>query len=235
MGNGLPIAEQAAPAPAWYFGSPMRSSVMVLALVVACGSRGAEAPQPEPDLECQRSRPLEVGRKPTGLGVCSNGMTHRPSAVTCPSWLPRGDGEPSDPAILGKGNECRRDADCTALPYGHCELTLPPIGNSNDPDDLWRHCAYGCERDGDCRHGQICFCAAPVGYCVRASCRTDADCEAPFVCGGYMPDQGMCETSIAFACQTERDECAQSCFHNGDLHCGFAEDHRVCGVSCGRP
>ena len=78
------------------------------------------------------------------------------------------------------------------------------------------------------------MCDNPVGYCARASCQTDADCEPPYVCGSYEPIGGQCAAADAFACQTPRDQCAKACRPPGTF-CTFTGSRRMCTDDCGIP
>jgi hypothetical protein len=210
-------------------------TTLLATLSSACGSRRAESPGDlAPQLTCESSKPITVEGKETGMATCSNGMVHRPKAVTCANMLPRrGDNVAQLKTMIPQlydlprdkgGPSCLRDSDCTELPYGHCEPWLPPGTGAS--------CVYGCVSDSDCSGATLCVCDSPVGHCVQASCRTDADCKAPFVCGEYVPLGGICGKSVAFACQTERDECAHSC-EPAWKHCSVSEGRRVCAHDCG--
>jgi hypothetical protein len=139
-----------------------------------------------------------------GLQRCTNGLLHRPAAVSCPSLLPLPDPVPiSDgfPADAGYPFECRRDSDCTERPYGHCSTELYPF------------CEYGCVVDSDCPQNQLCSCQSYGGRCIPGKCRSDRDCGLRLcgsntICGG-----------LTFACQTAYDQCA------GDIDC---PDGQVC-------
>src|SRR5688572_8373791 len=202
-------------------------------LAAACGSRGAESPTLAPQLICEGSYLETEDGKETGFAICSNGMRHRPKATACPNQLPRLGGNTAylrtiSPFVYELPPEkqrafCLSDDDCTELPYGHCEPWLPPGTGTG--------CTYGCLSDSDCGAGELCLCGSPVGHCAQASCRTDADCKAGFVCGEYMPAGGLCGKGGAFACQTERDECAGGC----KGYCSIERGRRTCTYDCGTP
>lgn len=184
-------------------------------------------------LRCLNSTPDFVRGKATGYEHCGNGMVHRVSRVTCPSFVPReeeilGDEErmlrslPDDvrhalheqPLDLAL-DECRRDSDCTRAAHGHCVKPLP----SGHPV-----CSYGCVTDSECPQG-ICLCGDPIGRCIRARCDVDDDCDSSAVCTWYSPAPG-CFFDDGFACQTHRDECATSA-DCGQRSCGWSPNSRT--------
>jgi Cys-rich repeat protein len=129
-----------------------------------------------------------------GLQRCTNGLIHRPTALSCPSLLPL-----PDPVLPGVDDipdasysfNCRRDGDCTEHPYGHCS-TEPAVP----------HCEYGCALDADCATAQLCSCQSYGGRCVPATCRSDGECGSR-LCGSYTGCSGT-----QFVCQTALDQCA---------------------------
>jgi len=135
-----------------------------------------------------------------GWEQCGNGMVHRAALGSCtPSPLPRPDAPRSyhDTGVdAGYYGECRRDTDCTAKRYGHCEPGY----------DIDTYCAYGCVSNADCDPGYSCFCGEPFGACRPASCTTDADCGDGLLCSDFTMDPGC--GGQAFACQTAADTCA---------------------------
>lgn len=206
-----------------------------LALVAACRPSAPEPTTAPPrDMKCENSEPIVLAGKDTGVERCSNGMRHRPRAVKCQSFLPRLDDGVSylrrhvshyDELLrdLAKVSSCLRDSDCSGRAHGHCE----PMRAS-----VMTFCAYGCVTDSECSANELCLCGDPVGHCVPASCRTDADCAPPFVCGDYEPIDSECGNRDAFACQTERDECTVFC-RPPRLFCAFSEGRRACSDECG--
>jgi len=157
-----------------------------------------------------------------GYDSCAQGWTHRSQAQTCLSSAPRADY--SCPA--GVSNGCSVDADCTASPNGYCSTSLGAGGC---------YCQYGCLNDSDCGAGQICLCGDPVGKCVQAACRTDAECPGAY-CATYDATAGC--GGVSFACSTPQDACHSS----ADCASGYcilaADGHRACASpSCaiGRP
>lgn len=187
-------------------------------------------------LRCVDPVPETVRGKPTGYARCANGSKSRPTQLTCPSFLPRGEElvrrderhmtaemrqlSREQRRRLGSQEDCRFDHECTQKPHGHCFEARP----SGRPG-----CAYGCVSDSECSGG-ICVCGDPVGYCMPASCTTNRDCEAPAVCSEYAPSPG-CANDNGFACQQPADECAS----DGDCspnHCGWnaSQQRRVCVV-----
>jgi hypothetical protein len=131
---------------------------------------------------------------------CSNGMLHRTEPGTCRSRLPRR-GFSVDGVYESQPAGCHRDTDCSG-PHAFC-----------GGDDGAPQCVLGCVTDADCGAGQVCACGPDIGECRPASCSTDADCADGALCGSY-EDNPFCG-SVAFACQTPRDQCS------GDLDCDF--------------
>lgn len=132
-----------------------------------------------------------------GLQLCDNDLMHRASAGACSELPPAAEAISSDyfgADEAGTPFLCRRNADCTAGPYGRCTPGL------DGP-----YCSYDCVTDADCGDGQLCRCDdfAGGGKCTAASCRTDSDCG----------DGNLCALDTAcsyarFMCQTSSDECA---------------------------
>ena len=157
-----------------------------------------------------------------GYSTCSEGWTHRSGVTTCSSSLPRADYV----CAAGSYDLCKTDVDCAATANSYCSSTVGAAGC---------YCATGCVSDADCAANSICQCGDPVGHCVTASCRSDAECPGGF-CATYDSTAGC--GGLAFACTTPRDEC-----HSGSDcaagYCVLASDgHRVCASpNCviGRP
>jgi hypothetical protein len=122
-------------------------------------------------------------------------------------------------------DECEFDAECSALPHGHC---APREGGQV------RICVPGCVTDQDCDPGRICACDDPVGRCVPATCTSRADCTPGFECASYTTGPGCFATG--FACQTPADGCGGEAdnicvglFANPTF-CVFQEDRRQCST-----
>ncbi len=158
---------------------------------------------------CGTSTPLLVGGQTTGYETCENGALHRTAIQSCENLLPR-----TTTCEAGTQVHCTTDSDCTDSPYGHCNL---------QPFDSGCACRYGCTEDSECEAGSICLCGDPVGQCVAASCKSDADCGDGFGCVAYVTMPGCGGT--AFTCQTAQDTCASS------ANCAFNES---CGLLDGR-
>ena len=190
-----------------------------------------------------------------GWERCSNGIVHRVAVGECRSPLPRprqvpessdgqaGDPRPSpagdagaastEPSCLETGACCDEDSDCTARPHGHCALNPVIEGWPVSP-----FCIYGCVADSECESDQVCLCGDPVGTCVTARCRSDADCGG-LACTTYNDSPGCNGTSVS--CQTAADTCATDAQCGSDQFCSdnYRQDaSRSCmGPSCdiGRP
>lgn len=201
------------------------------------GGVGGSGSTPEPTSTpstCQNASPLGGGWL-----QCGNGMLHRATIGTCPSSLPRPDPVSIPPGYAGSADagvgaypaqlSCRQDSDCTAKAYGHCDWLHGQVSGS--------YCNYGCVVDADCGAGQVCVCGSPVGQCAPALCATDADC-AGQLCGDYVSSPGC--GGMAFACQTETDECAagSDCTEHPYCTLDASRGSRVCSeavCAIGRP
>jgi hypothetical protein len=139
-----------------------------------------------------------AGVADTGFATCANGTFHRRAIATCGSGVPRNTQCEKQGSDLGP--KCTTDSDCPA-PYGHCDRTLQFTY-------IYQcECATGCIQDSDCGAGQICECGDPVGRCIEAECRSDADC------GGKACEllrAGMCGLAEQYRCATAQDECSSS-------------------------
>jgi len=185
--------------------------------------------------KCAGSEPILLRGQSTGYARCSTGARHRIAATSCPSLLPReGDGTPwlsqffegDSPGSSDVRGSCQRDSDCSARPHGYCGFAeLPPARTS---------CVYGCVRDEECAQDHICLCADPVGHCVPADCRTDAECGRGYLCADYEPPRAPCGTRDAFACQTPWDTCLDSCANGAGL-CLRSSGRRTCSGDCYLP
>lgn len=144
----------------------------------ADGSGGSA--QVFPPFECRNAAPILEGG---GYVQCGTGEYQRREVGVCTSKLPRP--ERNESRI---DTECWVDAECTARAHGFC---------------AWGSCRYGCVTDDECEAGRICFCGDPVGYCVPAACRSNADCSGGYPCYSLTPSQG-------FACQSPDGNCASS-------------------------
>jgi hypothetical protein len=150
------------------------------------GSAGTSSSQPS---ACVFEASLEGG-----FERCQNGLIHRAGTGMCSTTLPRPPSVLRDryPVDAGFDYECVQDSDCTAREHGHCEE------GQGGPS-----CAYGCQVDAECAAHQLCLCGSPVGECVTAVCRSDAECGPGLLCAS------MTECySTSFSCQQPEDECA---------------------------
>jgi hypothetical protein len=166
-----------------------------LMILAGCGKSTTGNDLTTPAVACESPTANLVGGEATGYETCKSGAVHRKAVTACPSMLPRAAAcNAMDPAK----SACSKDADCVEKANGFCEL-------ENVSGQCG--CAYGCTQDSDCSAGEACLCGDPVGRCVRANCKSDADCAGELCttdsyAGGCGP--------TALACQTPQDECAAS-------------------------
>jgi len=132
--------------------------------------------------------PKDIG---DGFEQC-DGFKHRPQAGTCASHVPNPKPLPEEILTV---KECLFDADCKDHPYGWCTAG----------QNAQTYCEYGCVIDSDCAANQLCDCVEPVGRCVVANCRTDADCTNGLLCRAYDATSGC--GPIVYTCQTPADTC----------------------------
>jgi hypothetical protein len=171
----------------------------------AAVSFGGQPDRPAPNLKCEQPRVLEGG-----FVSCLNGFTHRAAAGTCPNHAREGDAGASGvggDSTIGEGGRCETNHDCGGDPLTFCGN--PDNWQCGEPADD-HVCLRGCESDSDCGANHICLCGnaqlvglAPIGLCVKATCRTDADCTPGYLCVSS-PGIGWEPT---FSCQSPADEC----------------------------
>jgi hypothetical protein len=142
----------------------------------AAGDHAGNDGAPESGLAsiCTNPEPIVgVTGEETGFVRCAGGFIHRVERRDCASIVPRTDpvSDSQDTRFL----ECIRDADCAHLPRGFCRVFRP-----EEPPVDHSVCESGCTRDEDCGTDQVCLCGSPIGRCVGATCRSDAEC------GGYL-------------------------------------------------
>lgn len=184
----------------------LRASLLAIIAPVlpACGNRDTTKIREDVPFE-----PVLVGGKPTGIEESLFGTIHVKEKLTCPSLLPRAEAcqdrsSLSIPEVEPRKGACSIDADCRERPGGYCRVILP----------LRRcGCAYGCTTDVDCAADEACLCGNPVGHCVKARCRSDADCHG-VRCMGYDSSAGCGDTRLACLslpqdCQND-DDCRSS-------------------------
>jgi hypothetical protein len=188
-----------------------------LALLVACSSSKpkeeapivhadaaqhdakAKVPPPPKPPECRSPAPVILTFDPseTGFASCEGGVWHRPAIHSCPTRLPRTLLCGFAPVEGGTLNgSCRADSDCTTKPKGYCGVTS---ANASC------HCDYGCTEDADCGAGYICQCGDPLGKCLPATCKSDAEC--PGLLCLRSRDKSCGET---YACQAATDLCTSN-------------------------
>jgi len=221
--------------------------------------------------QCVSSTPVPAEESPggavtripgtfTGIERCDNGVLHRPAPVTCSSGLPRplppagdaGSASESTPAqsdfLYGDRispddpRACEADADCSQNPHGYCGLVDVGIGPG---PGLLLQCLYGCVQDADCGPGAFCECGDPVGHCVAAGCRSDADCEGELLCAALVDVDACSREHVSYACQAAADECdsdadcPESSRARQAFECEVEGGRRQCierdQAACGRP
>lgn len=158
-----------------------------------------------------------------GIELCPDGAAHRHTAVACPFPLAV---KPCENPNFG----CFKDpAACEVLGDGLCNTVY----------DISCRCQYPCEIDADCAPGAACLCNSVLelemggtmqgmsfSQCVRADCRTDADCPEGRRCN---LSPGICGDYVSLHCETAEDECltGQECFEKklGNL-CQFSPEQQ---------
>ena len=153
----------------------------------------------------------------TGLASCDQGTTTNHVAGTqgCPE-LPLLQDRPAN-------SGCIQQSDC-----GAGEACVPAavlVGGEGEAE--YASCVPTCVVDDDCRSDQACLCGSVrstasehvvINECVKASCRTSADCGG-FECGVA---KSLCGQTHELACHTADDFCyatnsqCDGCFFDGD-------------------
>jgi hypothetical protein len=129
-----------------------------------------------------RETPILVGGQKTGYSRLDDERIVRTEQLDCPITTPRKEFECHSPTHGG----CAKDTECTANANGYC----------NDiADGTGCNCRYGCQRDADCKAGEVCLCGEPAGTCVASTC-TNESCAAPSRCSSY---HNLC-FYVPFAC-----------------------------------
>jgi hypothetical protein len=185
---------------------------------------------------CEGPKPVLVDGRETGFEVCGPGaMLHRKMVAACPNRAPR-------PGDVCREGSCRSDGDCPGR-HSYCGWTrLIP--------DYTCKCMTGCETDADCGAHELCACEAsersvvpvagapPLGRCVPADCRSDADChDSPCCATSTSNVRGLQWIAMKFACQSPEDECVDDfdCppFETQRALCVLTEGVRRCTASGG--
>src|SRR5688572_12029577 len=183
-----------------------------LSLPLGCGAEDSDS-NPSPLSPCTNSQD-EGG----GYERCAEGWLHRPRVEVCESLVPRADPPMPLPVVaFPPYTACASDAECAARPHGFCapfSAGLPP--------QTFLTCQSGCVTDADCSGSQICLCGSPVGTCVEATCRDDADCGEGRCASSTVPG-GCSFDTVRFDCQTPDDECVTDAdCSSGFQKCSFA-------------
>jgi hypothetical protein len=162
-------------------------------------------PMPHGAQPCDNPQPYAEGG---GYLVCEDKSLRVGERSACPTTLPRA--MPTEPLFY---EQCALDVDCTAAAHGFC---------------AYGQCQYGCVSDDECAADELCFCGADVGQCLRAGCRSDADCPAAYPCTGNLP---FGTTNASFQCQTPLDTCESDYDCPGPRsHCVGNRERRYCVV-----
>ncbi len=194
------------------------------------GGVGGDAGTAPIDHRCANPQPyLGPNGTPTGFVTCGGAWLHRPERRECSSIVPR-PGAVAPATDSGAG--CTRDDDCSGMTHGYCKAVT-----SMYPGTTYGVCVSGCTKDEECGTGTICLCGDPVGTCVEARCKTDADCGGMFC--SYSGNASPCGGTYSgtFACQLPADAC------NSRVDCGPMQNcepyltGRRCQSwgACGRP
>ena len=148
---------------------------------------------------CMNPTPIEQtgSTEPTGYETCEGGLVHRSAVVACDQSQIMGDCGSSE-------GSCSSDADCTDALYGTC---------NGEPIVQICSCSYGCASDSDCAADEACYCRGTGSRCVKAYCRSDADC------GGYL----CAFARDTLACHTPDDTCrvADDCAEASCPSCAY--------------
>jgi hypothetical protein len=177
---------------------------------------GGAAGAPLGAVPCENPQPVIVEGQATGYEHCDRGFTHRPAVMDCPL------GQPPErlPACVSGDNECTQHAECPELPYGWCQFSA--VGCK---------CSYGCANDTECIEA-ICVCGTPYGTCTPAACTSDADCGGALCTTYQLQPCGDDVSAVAWACQSELDECAGFEDCPTGKYCVLVNGHRECRGNC---
>ena len=183
------------------------------------------------DLSCRNPAPvLGHDGSDSGYVSCEGDFLHRRERRACASRLPRA--EAVDPG-MATTVDCATDADCEHLPHGHCERTSAYWTGQRVT------CLAGCVEDTDCGENQVCLCGDPVGTCINAACKSDAECSGLLCTADPLVDTCTSGTlSAYFSCQKPNDTCRSDADCESPNRCFSGQDGpRRCEHpgSCGRP
>jgi hypothetical protein len=139
-----------------------------------------------------------------GFEECAEGYVHRARVDECPARGPA-----CDPASMDT-SQCSQDADCLGPPGGACLA---------DAESNSCYCAFSCRHDAGCVEERVCKCTgqkgAIGGYCMVATCHSDADCS-----GGRCAVVSTGCNGEALACVFPRQP-ADTCAADSDCGPGF--------------
>jgi hypothetical protein len=109
----------------------------------------------------------------------------------------------------GTSQTCASDADCRALPGGHCaqpinnDILCYPTGRCDPPRSVCRYGSQACNSDADCTLADGGHCAKLIvfAHCEYPNCLTDAECTGHTRC--------LCGTTnnlcVPAACRSDAD------------------------------
>lgn len=170
------------------------------------GSAGSSTAPPE-GRPCERSTPIlqasDRGDVPTGLERCADGRIHAVAVVACE--LPAGvTGDCGGEGVVA----CQEDAECPGT-HGFCNAYVRHCGFENGCE-----CHDACASDADCDPGYACRCSGTTSECIRALCRTDADCDGSLC---RLEATGLEGVSPVLACERSGADCVDADCDQGSV------------------
>ncbi len=197
----------------------LRAAILAAAGVasLACDG-GSTGPTPTSSARARSPWPPRPG---IGYVKDESGMLHRPSPMRCETPARR----LAPCEVNTREQACQIDADCSARPYGRCEIRYDLSGVR----DAYCECDYACATDADCAPDEACLCAdmawdawgrMGASRCIPAACKSDADCGGEAcVLSEWVSCRG---DGLRLACRTPDDECEST------AECRALEEDLVC-------
>lgn len=200
--------------------------------VAGCGVE----PEPEQRYTCADPDPWPAINEGSDYEQCESGLVQRPNVGSCAAPNmdpPKYEPAPGYPLVAAEDFDveggCTKDADCTEMPFGHCQETV-----RSAPEPTTQTCSYSCATDDDCADDFACVCGALGGQCVPAACRSNEDCDGT-PCMLVFQDQACGQPSgLELSCGTLGQECVshEGCSVTELCLNGFCEPAQN---TCGRP